>query len=86
VTWLPTDTLRVNRKDVKTDFSLPVSADDIAFVQYTSGSTGFPKGVIISHRSLVGNTLNCAAVSNATGAKNFTAVSWMPQYRTYANS
>ena len=33
----------------------PVQADDIAFLQYTSGSTGAPKGVMLSHRGLLTN-------------------------------
>ena len=35
------------------DESIDVSPDSIAYVIYTSGSTGEPKGVAISHRSLV---------------------------------
>lgn len=32
-----------------------INADDIAFLQYTSGSTSDPKGVQISHRNLLAN-------------------------------
>jgi amino acid adenylation domain-containing protein len=31
------------------------SAKDLAFLQYTSGSTGDPKGVMLSHRNLISN-------------------------------
>jgi acyl-CoA synthetase (AMP-forming)/AMP-acid ligase II len=33
----------------------PVSPDTLAFLQYTSGSTATPKGVMVSHRNLVAN-------------------------------
>lgn len=31
-----------------------IEADDISFFSYTSGTTGDPKGVMISHGNLVG--------------------------------
>ncbi len=36
--------------------------DDIISVVYTSGTTGFPKGVMLSHRNLVSNTLAAASL------------------------
>ena len=38
-----------------------VSPGDIAVLQYTGGTTGVPKGAMLSHRALVANTLQCRA-------------------------
>ncbi len=37
----------------------PVSPDDTALLQYTGGTTGVPKGVVLTHRNLVSNTWQC---------------------------
>lgn len=53
-------------------------ADDIAFLQYTSGSTSDPKGVVVSHANLLAN-MAMAQAALGTG-KHSTCVNWVPLY------
>jgi acyl-CoA synthetase (AMP-forming)/AMP-acid ligase II len=56
----------------------PPREGDIAFLQYTSGSTSDPKGVMISHKNLGHNlTLIIRELKAGTSTVN---VSWLPQY------
>ena len=50
--------------------------DDIAFVQYSSGSTSEPKGVALSHRNLVTNI--AAIIRGAAIEAQDSTLSWMP--------
>ncbi|ANB60478.1 long-chain-fatty-acid--CoA ligase [Anoxybacteroides amylolyticum] len=34
--------------------------EDVALLQYTGGTTGFPKAAMLTHRNLIANTLMCA--------------------------
>ena len=56
----------------------PPRADDIAFLQYTSGSTGNPKGVALTHANLLANLSSMARASGVTAEDVF--VSWLPLY------
>ena len=40
---------------------VPVTGEDIAFLQYTGGTTGVAKGAVLTHRNMVANTLQLAA-------------------------
>lgn len=57
VVWIETDSWRA-MVDGGTDIPAhPLAPDDIANIQYTSGTTGSPKGVLLSHRNLVNDAL-----------------------------
>jgi fatty-acyl-CoA synthase len=55
-----------------------VGPDDPALIQYTSGSTGDPKGVLLSHANLLANI---RALGRALGVRpDDVCVSWLPLY------
>ncbi|WP_128001726.1 AMP-binding protein [Piscinibacter defluvii] len=58
--------------------AVPVRGDDVAFIQYTSGSTGAPKGVALTHANLLANIRAMAATIAARPEDVF--VSWLPLY------
>jgi 1-acyl-sn-glycerol-3-phosphate acyltransferase len=58
--------------------ALPARGDDIAFLQYTSGSTGDPKGVILTHADLLANIRAMGAAAEVRPDDVF--VSWLPLY------
>ncbi len=52
--------------------------EDIAFLQYTSGSTGNPKGVVLTHANLLANIRSITQALKLN--EDDVAVSWLPLY------
>lgn len=81
--WITVDdTLKAGKalgKAKKSTVTLPaITLDTIAFLQYTSGSTSDPKGVMISHRNLAHNLY--LIMKEIKADRSTTNVSWLPQY------
>jgi fatty-acyl-CoA synthase len=55
------------------------TADDLTYLQYSSGSTRFPHGVAVTHRSLMANT-HGMGYHGVRLKDNDRAVSWLPFY------
>ncbi|NUQ76083.1 MAG: fatty acyl-AMP ligase [Polyangiaceae bacterium] len=57
----------------------PISLDDLAFLQFTSGSTSRPKGVMVTHRNLSVNS-HAIMFDGLRSTPADKGVSWLPLY------
>lgn len=74
--WLAIDTLDESAAGAWSDSGIKPA--DLALLQYTSGSTAEPKGVMLTHANLMAN---CAAIQQALGASaESRGVFWLPFY------
>jgi fatty-acyl-CoA synthase len=60
---------------------LPISKDDVANIQYTSGTTGSPKGVLLTHCNLVNNAFLIGRAMRMTKSDSLCAP--VPMYHCF---
>ena len=74
--WLATDAIEEETADEWQE--IEVNSEAIAFLQYTSGSTGNPKGVMVSHGNLLDNS---AIIHQCFGHQSTSqGLIWLPPY------
>jgi len=63
----------------------PVAPEDVAFLQYTGGTTGTPKGAMLTHRNMIANLQQTHAYfASALGMGAETFVTALPLYHVFA--
>jgi acyl-CoA synthetase (AMP-forming)/AMP-acid ligase II len=60
--------------------AVEVAADDIAVIQFSSGTTNDPKPVALTHANLLSNLATLAQYIAADGARPVVGVTWLPLY------
>ncbi|MFJ7937298.1 AMP-binding protein [Peribacillus sp. NPDC096622] len=74
----------MKRKITEEVVTVPIDVDnDLALLQYTGGTTGFPKGVMLTHKNLLANTKMCNAwlYKNKRGEERILAI--LPFFHVY---
>ncbi len=69
------DTLKTSKERLS---NLKIANDEAAMIQYTSGSTSDPKGVLLSHHNLLSNIRATGKAVNLQ--PNDVGISWLPLY------
>ena len=74
--WVATDEIPL---ELASDWIKPhIAPDDLGLIQYTSGSTGSPKGVMLTHSNLIAN---CRMITRSFGmGHSSVGCSWLPLY------
>jgi len=74
--WIATD--EIDGVEIDGKVKINIKGDDLAFLQYTSGSTALPKGVMLSHQNLMHNMKYFD--EGCVHGKNAKLLTWLPPF------
>lgn len=72
--------------DARLDSLPQVQPGDLALLQYTGGTTGAPKGAMLSHANLSRNAQQVAAINPFGDAQNEVFMAALPLFHVFANT
>ena len=76
------EALRIGSK--KTLEKTIISGSDLAFLQYTGGTTGLSKGAMLTHRNMVANIEQAVAWLTSIASKNHQVITALPLYHIFS--
>ena len=65
------------------DDLVAVDADDLAVIQFSSGSSGMPKGVMLSHRNILASVAQTQSFIQSPGIKNAPVICVIPFFHVF---
>lgn len=78
------DFYTVVHKSIPLTKRFPASSDDSAEILYTSGTTGKPKGAVLTHKNLITNIEDCRKVLRVTRRDSFICI--LPLFHSFAST
>lgn len=86
--WHHFSTLMDNSSDTRVP-RVEIAQDDPALIQFTGGTTGIPKGAVLTHANIVAATFQCSLWGNATAPlippERRSVLAVIPYFHVYGN-
>ena len=73
----------ITAKEVIDTKPIKINSSDISTIIYTSGTSSYPKGVVLSHKSLIHNLRSALVLLNEFGIKQEKFISFLPLSHSY---
>ncbi len=73
----------ITAKEVVDTKPIKINSSDISTIIYTSGTSSYPKGVVLSHKSLIHNLRSALVLLNEFGIKQEKFISFLPLSHSY---